>query len=101
MKTIKQLVQAALHGLHFYFLPAGCHSLAGDLVGSHQLQTAAAQFPDCAQYREVEQSGKLVGFIPRRSQVQILPSLFTWFRTLHPDIPGTRKTSLKEGVFFD
>ena len=56
--------------------PAGCYSLAGDLVGSYRLQTAAAQFPDCAQYREVEQSGKLVGFIPRRSQVQILPSLF-------------------------
>ncbi len=46
------------------------------LVGSYRLQTAAAQFPDCAQYREVEHSGKLVGFIPRRSQVQILPSLF-------------------------
>ena len=41
--------------------PAGCYSLAGDLVGSYRLQIAAAQFPDCAQYREVEQSGKLVG----------------------------------------
>lgn len=35
MKTIKQLVQAALHGLHFYFLPAGCHSLAGDYPQKH------------------------------------------------------------------
>lgn len=38
--------------------------------------SCSAAPPGCAQYREVEQSGKLVGFIPRRSQVQILPSLF-------------------------
>ena len=43
---------------------------------------------------------QLARFIPWRSQVQILPSLFTWFRTLHPDIPGTRKTSLKKGCLF-
>lgn len=57
-------------------LPARCYSLAGDLVGSYRLQTAAARQLLAAHYCEVEQSGKLVGFIPRRSQVQILPSLF-------------------------
>ena len=34
---------------------------------------------------------QLTGLITRRSLVQIQSPRFTWFRTLHPDIPGIER----------
>nr|DAY81345.1 MAG TPA: hypothetical protein [Caudoviricetes sp.] len=47
-------------------LPARCYSLAGDLVRSYRLQTAAARLHPAAHYCEVEQSGSSPGKIKER-----------------------------------
>ncbi len=58
---------------------AGCTTLPKTLCKRKRGEPGGVIRPAALSYRGVEQSGKLAGFISRRSQVQILPPLFVFW----------------------
>lgn len=63
--------------------------MRGDCEDGNCFQTGSAQW-NVAQF----------GRVHERSQVRALPFQFTWFRDLHPDIPGSMKDILERGCLF-